>query len=558
MAHLEATNGTQSGVEFDVERPRTRIGRHPDCELLVDSGGSVSRFHAEITRQDGVFYVADSQSRNGTYVNGRLADGKERLFDQDRIQICDLVFVFVDDRLDAKRSGQDSAFPITAVLVEDTDPAPSSIMSRLEVSTSGRHLHLQSSADAKLRAMMELTDSLAHSLSVDEVLSPVLDSLFKIFLQADQGFIVLQTDKGVWQPRCTHFRRESNENVRISRSIVNHVMEKREAILSADAADDSRFDLSESIASFRIRSFMCVPLIDTEGHVVGAVQIDSIDSQTQFEEKDLELAVSVATQAAIAIQRASLHDQAIRTQAVEAELDLARQVQLSLLPVDRPTIDGYEFFDYYRAANKIGGDYFDYVALPDGRLAAIVADVSGHGIAAAMVMTKLAAEARFCLATISQPGEVVARLNNLLCANGVEDRFVTMVMLVLNPNSHELTVVNAGHSSPVVRNSEGNVESLPHDHAGLILGVMEDASYEPLVYQLQPGDAVTIFTDGIIEAMDPDGSQYGDDRLKERITKDGNEGVESLGRHVIDDVAEFVGDGVQTDDVCLVCLKRLE
>ncbi len=558
MAHLEAINGPLTGTQYALDRPRVRLGRHPNCDVVLDSGGSVSRYHAEITEQGDLYFVQDSNSRNGTFVNGRMIAKRERLYDEDRVQICDLVFVFHDASPTAHRPATEGAFPISAVVVDETDQTSSSIMSRLEVSSAGRHLHVQTSADVKLQAMIELADGLAKSLSVDDVLPPVLDSLFKIFLQADQGFIVLVNDEGTWEPRCTRFRRTSNDNVRISRSIIDHVMAQREAIISADAADDSRFELSESIANFRIRSFMCVPLIDLENHVLGAVQIDAVDSQTRFGEKDLELGASVASQAAIAIQRARLHDEALQSRALQAELDLARQVQLSVLPEEKPVLPGYEFYDYYRAANTIGGDYFDYVQLPDGRLAAIVADVSGHGIAAAMVMARLASETKFCLATIDDPCKVMSRINNLLCANNSDGRFVTMVLVVLDPRTHELTVLNAGHSSPLLRHTDGKVESLPRDHAGMILGVLEDTPYESMTHSLARGHSITLFTDGIIEAMHPDGSQYGDDRLVGQLSHHPDADASSLGEQIIRDVGNFIGNGVQTDDICLVCIRRVE
>ncbi len=557
MAYLEAINGPLTGTQYPLDRPRLRLGRHPNCDVVLDSGGSVSRYHAEITEQGDLFFVQDSNSRNGTFVNGRMIAKRERLYDDDRVQICDLVFVFHDARPAARRPATEGTFPISAVLVDESDPTSSSIMSRLEVSSAGRHLHVQTSADVKLQAMIELAEGLAKSLSVDDVLPPVLDSLFKIFLQADQGFIVLVNDDGKWEPRCTRFRRPSGDHVRISRSIIDHVMAEREAIISADAADDSRFELSESIANFRIRSFMCVPLIDAENRVLGALQIDAVDSQTRFGEKDLELGVSVASQAAIAIQRARLHDEAMQTRAIQAELDLARQVQLSVLPEEKPVVPGYEFYDYYRAANTIGGDYFDYVQLPDGRLAAIVADVSGHGIAAAMVMARLASETKFCLATIDDPCEVMSRINNLLCVNNSDGRFVTMVLVVLDPRTHELTILNAGHSSPLLRHPDGRVESLPRDHAGMILGVLEDTPYEAMTHALAPGNSITLFTDGIVEAMHPDGSQYGDERLAKQLSHHPSAEVSVLGEQIIRDVGNFIGNGVQTDDICLVSLRRL-
>ena len=553
MAHLEAANGPATGKQYQLEKDQIRLGRHPDCEVLIDSGGSVSRFHAEITNRDGTFFLKDSNSRNGTFVNGQMVQGTEQLFNEDLIQICDLVFEFCDTKT-TSRPKTETSFPIS-VVDDQAQEAEASIMSRLEISATGQMVHVRASADAKLRAMIELTESLAQVLTVDAVLPPVLESIFKIFLQADDGVIVLKDTEGNWEPKFWQSRRESDEQVRVSRSIMNFVMDNREAILSRDTSDDSRFNMSESIANMRIRSFMCVPLIDTSGLVIGALQVDAIDSRDTFSDEELELLVAVASQAAIAIGRAQLHDKAVQVQKIQSELDLARRVQLQLLPTDDPNIDGFEFFSYYQAANKIGGDYYDYIQMPDGRLAALVADVSGHGVAAAMQMAKLSAEARFCLATTSKPNEVVKRINEILCADQIDGRFVTMIMLVLDPGTADLVIVNAGHSSPMLKKEDGSVDVLPNGHAGPLLGVVEGAEYAPAARQLQPGETITIFTDGLFEAMKADGSQYGEPRLAKQLEST-NGSASDLGAAIIQDVDAFLGDGHQTDDICLLSISR--
>ena len=320
------------------------------------------------------------------------------------------------------------------------------------------------------RALWNLRIASERRSSVSEVLPPVLECLFKIFLQADRGFIMLTDAEGTLQVRESKFRRPQDDTVRISRTIMRMVMDQKQAIISADAAEDSRFGLTESIAQFQIRSFMCDPLINRDDEVLGTVQLDTLDPMREFKDQDLEILAAVTSQAAAAIQSARLHEAALEQRALQRDLELAQQVQMALLPQQRPEIEKYRFFDYYRAANKIGGDYFDYVTLPDGRLAVIVADVTGHGIASALLMSKLAAEVRFCLATIDQPAGVMTQLNQRLCAGGVDDRFVTMVLMVLHPDHDELTIVNAGHQPPLCRNPDATFDDLAPDSAGLPWG----------------------------------------------------------------------------------------
>ena len=209
-------------------------------------------------------------------------------------------------------------------------------------------------------------------------------------------------------PKAVKYRRhDDTQSVRISRTIVNNVMTSKEAILSADAATDARFDMAESIVDFHIRSMMCAPLIDRDGDSLGVIQLDTLDPRNRFEQDDLDVLVSVACQAAFAVENAQLHEAAMREQAIKRELAVAHEVQRGFLPSARRAIPEYEFFEFYEPANQLGGDYYDYVELPGGRLAVVVADVSGKGISASLLMAKLSAETRYCLASEPSPAAAV-------------------------------------------------------------------------------------------------------------------------------------------------------
>ena len=149
-----------------------------------------------------------------------------------------------------------------------------------------------------------------------------------------------------------------------------------------------------------------------------------------------------------AIQQAQMHEQALRQRELERDMQLAIEVQKGFLPDQRPALAGYEFFDFYQPAAQVGGDYFDYIPLPDGRCAIVVADVVGHGVAAALLMAKLSAETKFALFSEPTPAAAVTRLNERICATNMQ-RFVTMIMVVLDPARHRAVIVNAGHMAPL-------------------------------------------------------------------------------------------------------------
>ncbi len=558
MAELRAIQGPSSGQVFPLDRPSTVLGRHPACDILLDSG-AVSRQHATITQIDGQFYLEDLHSRNGTYLNGRPVTERQLLADHDEIGLCDLSFVFhaQTPSADARRATagwQNHASE--ALMIDDDRPATESIMSKLTVAGS-RALQLEVNTEAKLKALLEISQNLGKALGLAEVLPKLLDSLFTIFAQADRGFIVLRDPAtGRLVPKAIKYRRDDDTSTaRISRTIVGNVMDSKEAILSADAATDVRFDMADSIVDFHIRSMICAPLVTSDGHALGVIQLDTLDEKSRFRNDDLELLVSVACQAAFAVENAQLHEAALRDQALKRELAVAHEVQRGLLPSAAPQLPGYDFFEFYEPASHLGGDYYDYVELPGGRLAVVVADVSGKGISASLLMAKLSAETRYCLASEADPARAIARLNRAFCDSGWEDRFVTMVLAVLDPGRHEVTVVNAGHLPPLWWRGAKGIEAVAESQACLPLGIDRDGQYQPCALKLLPGEALLLYTDGITEAMNSQDELYGSHRLRRLLATDLTD-VEMLGRHVLDDVRRFTGGRPQSDDMCITCFGR--
>lgn len=557
--YLELHTGPDAGKRYPLAKRETLLGRDPQqCDIVVNVG-TVSRRHARIVQKSGGYFLEDTDSRAGTFLDDQKVQGQLRLRNGHRVKLCDVEFKFQSDDANETIEQSDRAFRIA-----DDPGSGSTIMSSLPAvevtggSTSGSSrsgIQLTASAEAKLEALLKINRSLAMVLALDDVLPQVLDSLFQIFVQADRGFIVLRGPEGQLIPRFMKARREGTaESARISRTIVNKVLDSKEALLSADAAGDSRFDLSQSIADFRIRSMMCAPLMDSEGNALGVLQIDTLDQRKKFEAGDLEILASVAAQAGIAISNAKLYELRLQQKVLEQDLQTATDVQRSFLPDRRPSIAGYDFFDYYKAANEVGGDYYDYIALPDGRMAVVVADVVGHGVAAALLMAKLSAETRYAL--LSQPdlARALTALNKRFCLPR-SDRFITIVIVLINPRDHSVTIVNGGHMAPIWRKADGTLLDAGEDIAGLPIGIMEDFAYEQAAIQLEPGDCLTLYTDGLNEAMDSADVQFSIGRLKE-IIREFPGGMPGYGMQLIQEIRKHIGTASQDDDMCLVCVGR--
>lgn len=565
MAFLRVVLGPQKGREYPLSGAETIVGRHPACQIVIDIG-AVSRQHARIVQQSDGFWAEDLQSRNGTLINDHRITTRTRLESGDELKICDVAFQFIDpsaadpssvgSRLIRAR-GERQATPRlgnTVLIDESSHSGNTSIMSSVEVSSNHQRAQLQATPQAKLRALFEISQALGKVLSLDDVFPKVLDSLFRIFVQADRGFIVMRDDQGELVPRWSKTRLgDTHQTMRISRDIVNHVLTTRQAVLSADAASDERFDVSQSVARLRIRSFMCAPLIDGEGKALGVIQLDSLDLSRKFQDEDLEVLATVALQAGIAIDNAQLHEAALRQRELARDLELAHEVQHGFLPLHRPKVEGYEFFDFYDPANHVGGDFFDYVTLPDGRLAVIVADVVGHGIAAALLMAKISSEARFSLAIEADLARAARRLNRALSELQL-DRFVTMVIGLLDPGTARMSLVNAGHMAPLRRLASGEIQQPGKERGGLPLGVIDDFVYEASELELAPGDQLVFMTDGIFECADAHEEQLGLDRVRTILSAEGGRSAEASGNAIVRGVRQHLGRRAPDDDMCLVCL----
>ena len=541
MSFLVVESGPETGKRYELSDNRLVIGRHPDCNIVLEYS-SVSRYHAQVVREQSQYFLEDLKSRNKTFLNDEPVETRRPLKSGDEVRVCEISFRFHE-----KETSDRDESPF---LLDASERDNGSTMIKISGAPQ-----ISASPEAKLAALLEINRSLARALSLDEVLPKALEGLFRIFIQADRGFIVLEGPGGELIPRWMKTRRDSgDETIRISRTIINEVMRGKEAILSADAATDGRFEMSQSIADFRIRSMMCAPLVDSEGEPLGVIQIDTLDQRKKFVPEDLEILVGVAAQAGIAINNAQLYEQALRQRAFERDLELAHEVQRGFLPTHSPQLPGYVFYDYYQPANHVGGDYYDYITLPDGRIAIIVADVVGHGVAAALLMAKLSAEVRYCLAMQPDASAALTELNNRFCGPR-SDRFVTLVIVVLDFHQNTATIVNAGHMAPIWRREDGTSIDAGDEIGNVPIGIIEGVQYEQAVISLAPGDSLTLYTDGINEAMDERDACYTIERMRELITQfDG--GLAGYGERIIADVRRFMGQAPQNDDMCFVCFGR--
>jgi phosphoserine phosphatase RsbU/P len=567
MAFLKRANGETAGQIIELKPDRIIIGRSPEhCHVVLDPNG-VSRRHAEIYKKAEEYFLADLNSRNLTKVNNtKVIPGIDhRLSPGDRINICDVEFLFYP-QLPPDRPSREPG-NIMTVTESETQDAPH--LHTLDASRSSAMASMVK-PELKLKAILEISRALSTELKIDMVAPKILDSLMDLFPQAERLFLVLVDQETKRLVRKAFKYRPTKKSIfstiipadeipmSISRSIVNHVLGQKKAVLSQDAGADQNLPTSASIADLKIRSVMCVPLLTPDREALGIIQLDTSDRK-QFAQEDLDVLAAVASQAAIAIQNAQMHESLLERERVNRDLKLAEQVQKRFLPQSVPAIPGYEFFAHYDPAYEVGGDYYDFVPLPGSRLALALGDVSGKGVAAALMMAKFSGDTRYCILTENSPGAAANELNTLLFSAAIEEKFITLSLSVLDTEKRTLAIASAGHLPVMIRRSNGAVDEVGEDIAGFPLGIIPEGDYKQTEVTLFPGDVVAIFSDGVTDARNLREELY-DSRDKRRVIKKLAEttgGPAAVGRALVQDIREFSAGHTQVDDITLICFGPL-
>jgi serine phosphatase RsbU (regulator of sigma subunit) len=538
MASIQIISGLNVGETYELNERETLLGRHPDCHVIFRDS-TVSRRHARITQDADGFYVDDVGSQHGTRLNGELVRFPLKLKAHDEILLSQTRIVFIDSES----------------VIEQTEDRPSTIVTSLDV------LHDESTRDdsssaPKWRALLDITRSLGVSLDLKTILPSVLDNIFRMLPEASRGCIILLNERSGLECFAAKGATDMRDGMpTMSHTITEQVLTAGKAILSTDVGLDERFRSSESVLELKLHSVISAPLVGAADQPFGLIHLDAQDPAKQFSSDDLDVLVNIANLVGQAVDHVRLHETQLEYDRRSRDLETAQQVQSHFLPQDRPTLPGYELFDYYRPAEEVGGDYFGYVPLPDGQMAIAVGDVAGHGIPAALLMARLCSEARFCLVTNIITSEAIQALNEELCKQSFSF-FITFAICILDPVRHCVTVLNAGHMPPLLRRKRtGGVESLGKRIVSPPLGIDPAETYQEETIDLEPGDVVLMYTDGVSEMRAIDDDRFGIPSVEAAVAKAtrAQEAVDS----VMDAVRAFAEDEPQEDDICVVAFGRL-
>jgi serine phosphatase RsbU (regulator of sigma subunit) len=557
---------------FEITSANVRIGRSSSCDLVLQDL-NVSRLHAQLVRRAEGYYILDAGGKNGTYVNDRRIEDATPVAPGDRIRLGTTTLIF-NGTPSVSVEFSDSPLepgPGTTFLPADSVKTPgagevSMILSNPSTpgatlgpgasafvsSPTGPGLAQGSINASALGVIFEADKELVFHRPLAELLETIMDLAGKV-VRFERGLLML-IEGGQLRARVVRVPPEEvAQPISISRTITERVLSRRESILTSDALMDDRLRLGHSVQIQQIRSLMCAPL-RRDREVIGLIYVDSRQRAGLFTQTDLHILTHLSNIAAVKLENARLFEQAVAAESMEQELQKAAELQNHLLPGVGPEIPGYMVYGSSISCRAVGGDYYDYITMPEGRIAVGLGDVAGKGLPAALLMTSFQASLRALSELDLPPGDTIKRLNRLLCRSLPDNRFVTFFYAVLDPGTRKLRVVNAGHNPPLVIRADGRRESLGQN--GPPLGMFEGSAYTEADLELGAGEILICYSDGISEAESPKGEAFGVERLSAMVESHRALPPVEIVQHVNAELNDHCRGTSQQDDITLVVLKR--
>jgi serine phosphatase RsbU (regulator of sigma subunit) len=538
---------------FPLQDETISLGRAHTNDLCYPDDASLSRAHLRLEREGDDWTVVDLGSKNGTILNGIRLAGRHALQPGDRLTVGQLTITCSDP-------SEESDTNVVFVQGAEPDLGPSAtVMTSLEGLLSDEptapvqpvtdSLEVDPQRQFRLpivRALIRAGRELAGHQPLEELFSLVLSQAIEA-VKAERG-ILMTLEGAQLVPRATH-----GDGFRISTTIRDRVLQNKESLLVRDVGQEEALLKQLSISEQQIHSLMAVPL-QTHEQVIGLIYVDSRLFVREFSPDDLNLLTVLANVAAIRIDRERHAELQRQEQRRTRDLQQAAEIQRGILPDVPPTVAGLDLAGYNAPCRTVGGDYYDFIRYPDARLALVLGDVAGKGIPAAMLMSNL--QARVQVLTEDPPGlgALITRLDRSITASCPSNRFITLFMCVVDPETGETEYCNAGHNPALLVRESGQVDSL--EALGTVLGILPDLGYEERRARLDPGDLIAIYSDGVTEATSRSGEEFGPERLADLIREHRSSSAGEIVNAVTRALRDWCRSDVAEDDVTLVVARR--
>ncbi len=551
MPQLIFKNADQVAEVIPLTRLRTTIGRSARSDVCIPDAFA-SRLHAEVRKEGDGYWLQDLGSANGTRYNGAPVKTSIPLLSGGEIQIGETTIIFDD-----QKPVNLSASMLISDGTEALDPSKTISFQHRRIPTTEFLQGQFSSRNELLGLISKVGVALLSASGLDETLNQVASLVFEA-VPAERCVIMLRDDdnEGAMQIKVARIRgkEEIIEEVRVSGTVMDMVLKNGKSVLTADAQHDPRF-ASQTMALSGIRSVLAVPLSVDERNIFGLIYADSPTYEATFSEEHLNILTTLASVASIRVENATLLEERLERERMERELELATEIQQRFQPSGPPIIEGYEFQGISFSCYEIGGDYYDFIQRPDGRMLIALGDVSGKGTAAALLMSSLHAAIHAQISAKSSLDETVTSVNQYLAENTPSNRFVTLFAAELDPGRGSLKYINAGHNPPLIGRLDGSIEQL--SSGGFPLGIIPAAEYEMGEMTLSPGESLVIYSDGVSEANNLAGDEFGLDRLSSVIQENLRSSAAGLRDKVESALSSFTQTAPANDDITLVIVKRV-
>jgi phosphoserine phosphatase RsbU/P len=527
-------NDAQGRRVVRLEKDVFTIGRRFGNDLQLTSH-EISRDHAKIVQRDGQYILRDLGSTCGTFVNG------EQITERTLTQL---------DRVRFGPSGQEMLF--------------------IEQGSAGAVERVTGLAVGDLRQVSSLLEGLRAMGSariLDDILALVLDSAIDVG-GAERGFIMLANPEGKLEFKMGRGRgRQTLAGTMFETSlrVPEQVFLSGQPQMVSDMLEGDWAGAHGATIAMGIRHILCVPLRlvrfaerrddsapNHEERRIGVLYLDSRDRGSLVSPLTGPALETLAAEAAIALENTRLYRQALDNARLEQELSIAAEMQQALMPPRQRRGVGFEAAGAMIPCRAIGGDFFDYLDLPDGRMGFVLCDVSGKGPSAALMTATIQGIFRGQAEDAYDPAVTMTRVNRVLSRRAIRTRYATGFYGVLAPDGRFLSS-NAGHNAPIVVHKDGTVRRL--ETGGMPLGMFAGTVYEEEELRLAPGDTLLMFTDGLSEAQNRQRAQFGDDRLVEAVRGACDRSPDALLEFLLSEVREFAGSHPQSDDITALVVR---
>lgn len=407
----------------------------------------------------------------------------------------------------------------------------------------------------ELSILNEISTAIASTMELEKIESLMVKKCIKHFT-VEQTAVMLLKEKSGEKPFQTMIRQADHSGFqtpfRLNAQLTGWMLKNRQPLLVNDLKTDERFQIPPR-DGIMIQSLLCAPLF-LKGKMIGLIACFNKKNEEGFSDDDKRLLSIIAAQSAQVIENARLYEQEQMLNRIQEEHRLAAEIQNRLLPKSAPDIEGYDIAGVSYPAKAVGGDYFDFIPIDNKRLAFCVADISGKGIPAALLMSNLQATIRTETLLMPQPCECLNRTNSVLYQNTQANKFATLFYAVLDCKSHTIRYSNAGHNRPFLWRRNGEKQELTT--AGMVLSMVEKGDYSEDKVSINSGDLLVIYSDGIIEAINENNEEYGEERLEEIAKHLKARNAREIVDKIIDNVNSFCGRQPQFDDMTLMVIKR--